>query len=103
MVAILYLLHKNAEDLFDFEGASQPQIQCDKPSADINVSSEENTSYHIMVERFRLTSTKDFIKTFGVLMASFYVFNLEYTKKVEGSLIFIQKLFLNINDEQKTP
>ena len=35
-------------------------------------------------------------------MASFYIFNLEYTKKVEGSFIFVQKLFLNINDKQKT-
>ena len=34
------------------------KFQCDKPSADINVISEENTSYDIMVERFRLTSTK---------------------------------------------
>ena len=102
MLAIPYLLRENTEDLFDFEGASQPRIQCGKPSADVNVISEENTSYHIMVERFRLTSTKDFIKAFGVLMASFYVFNLEYTKKVEGSFIFVQKLFLNINDKQKT-
>ena len=74
------------------------KFQCDKPSADINVISEENTSYHIMVERFHLTSTKDFINAFGVLMASFYVFNLEYT----GSFIFVQKLFSNINDKQKT-
>ena len=72
---------ENAEDLFDFEGASQPRIQCDKPSADINVISEENTSYHLMVERFHLTSTKDFIKTFGELMALFYVFNLRIYKE----------------------
>ena len=103
LVAIPYLLRENAADLLDFKGASQPRIQCDKPSADMNVVSEENTSYHIMVERFCLTSTKDFIKAFGVLMALFYAFNLEYAKKVEGSFIFVQKLFLNINDKQKTP
>ena len=91
LVPIPYVLRENAEDLFDFEGASQVRIHCDKPSADINVISEENKNYHIMVERFRLTSTKDFIKAFGVLMASFYVFNSEYKKKVEGSLIFVQK------------
>ena len=56
-----------------------------------------------MVERFRLTNTKDFIKAFGVLMASFYVFNLEYIKKAEGSFIFVQKLLLIINDKQKIP
>ena len=81
MVAIPYLLPENAEDLFDFEGASQPRIQCDKPSADINVISEENTSYHVMVERFRLISTKDFIKTFGELMAAFYVFDIRIYKE----------------------
>ena len=69
----------------------------------INVISEQNASHHIMVERFRLTSTEDFIKSFGVLMASFYVFNIEYTKKVEGSFIFVRKLFLKINGKQKTP
>ena len=73
--------------LISKEQASQLRIQCDKPSADINFISEENTSYHIMVERFRLTSTKDVIKASGVLMALFYVFDLEYTKKVEGSFI----------------
>ena len=62
LVAILYLLRENVEDLFEFEEASQPRIQCDKSSADMNVISEGNTSYYIMVERFRLTSTKDFIK-----------------------------------------
>ena len=86
MVALPYLLPENAEDLFDFEGASQPRIQCDKPSADIpsadiNVISEENTSYHVMVERFRLISTKDFIKTFGELMAAFYVFDIRIYKE----------------------
>ena len=97
-------MRENVEDLFDFEGASQPRIQCDKPSGDINViSEEEKKNYHIMVERFRLTSTKDFITAFGVLMASFYVFNLECTKKVEASFIFAQKFFLNINEKQKTP
>ena len=98
LVRIPHLLRENADDLVDFEGASQPRIQCDKPWADISVTSEENTSYNIMVEIFCLTSTKDFIKAFCVLMASF----LEYTKKVEGSLIFVQKFFLNINDKQMT-
>ena len=79
LLTIPYLLRENAEDVFDFEGASLPRIQYDKPSVDINVISEENTSYHIMLQRFRLTSTKDFIKAFVVLMASFYVCSVSST------------------------
>ena len=72
-------MHENAEDVLDFERASQPRIQYDKPSVDINVISEENTSCDIMVERFRLTSTKDFIKVFVVLMVSFYARSVSLT------------------------
>ena len=55
-----------------------------------------------MVERFRLSQGKDIVETFGVLMASLYIFNLEFNPKLGGSFIFLQKLFLNINGGQKS-
>ena len=90
-------------NFFETEGANHSRIQCDKPSVDINVIIDENAWFNVMVERFRLSLGKDFVKTFGVLMASFYIFNLECNPKLEGSFIFFQKLSLNINDGQKTP
>ena len=35
-------------------------------------------------------------------MASFYVFDVEYPKKLDGTLISIQKKFLKISDKQKS-
>ena len=52
---------------------------------------------------FQIASSKYFIRAFAILMASFYVFNVEYLKKLEGTLIFIQKFFLRISDKQKSP
>ena len=103
IVAIPYILRENLFDFFETEGADHPRIQCDKPLVDINVIIDENARFNVMVERFRLSSGKDFVKMFGVLMASFYIFNLECNPKLEGSFIFFQKLLLNINDRQKTP
>ena len=34
-------------------------------------------------------------------MASFYIFNLEYNQKLEGSLIFFQNLASNIHETKK--
>ena len=36
-------------------------------------------------------------------MASFYVFSVEYPKKIEGTFTFVQKILLKISDKQKSP
>ena len=58
--------------------------------------------FEIKVEQFTTGTTKDFVKSVALLISSFYVFNVEYPSKVENTLIFIQKFFLNINDKSKT-
>ena len=103
IVAIPYILRENSLDFFETEGANHPGIQFDKPLVDTKVIIDEIARLNVMVERFRLSSGKDFARTFGVLMASFYIFNLEYNSKLEGLFIFFQKLFLNMNNGQKTP
>ena len=47
-------------------------------------------------------TTKDFVKSMALLISSFYVFNIEYPSKIENTLTFIQKFFLDINDKPKT-
>ena len=66
-------------------------------------SHKENTEYELKVETFTLARGQNFIEMFGLMLASFYIFNVEYPKKLEGSLMFLQKFLLGIGDETKTP
>ena len=58
--------------------------------------------FEIKVEQFTTGTTKDFMKSMALLISSFYVFNVEYPSKIENTLSFIQKFFLNINDKSET-
>ena len=40
---------------------------------------------------------------FAVMIALHYVFNVTYSNKIEATMVFIQRLFFNINDNQKYP
>ena len=51
----------------------------------------------IKVERFTTGITKDFLKSMALLIISFYVFKVEYPSKIENSLTFIQKFFLDMS------
>ena len=70
---------------------------------DFSVLFEESTEYELKVETFTLAHGQNFIEIFGLMLASFYIFNVEYPKKLEGSLMFLQKFLLGIGDETKTP
>ena len=70
---------------------------------DFSVLFEESTEYELKVETFTLACGKNFIEMFGLMLVSFYVFNVEYPKKLEGSPMFLQKFLLGIGDETKTP
>ena len=43
------------------------------------------------------------VKAFAMLLCVFYIFNLEYPKKLEATFLLIQKLFLRISDKRKMP
>ena len=70
---------------------------------DFSVLFEENTEYELKVETFTLARGQNFIEMFSLMLASFYIFNVQYPKKLEGSLLFFQKFLLGISDETKTP
>ena len=42
------------------------------------------------------------MKSIALLISSFYVFNVNFPSKIENTLTFIQKFFLNINNKSKT-
>ena len=64
---------------------------------------EESSEYELKVATFTLTRGQNFIEMFSLMLASFYIFNVEYPKKLEGSLMFLQKFLLGMGDEIKTP
>ena len=82
---------------------NQPRIKCD---IDKEVGFHEIANklilFEIKVEQFTTGATKDFVKSVALLISSFYVFNVEYPSKIENTLTFIQKFFLNINGKSKT-
>ena len=82
---------------------NQPRIKCDiEKEADFHEKANKSMLFKIKVEQFKTGTTKDFVKSMALLISSFYVFNVEYPSKIENTLTFIQKFFLNINDKSKT-
>ena len=52
---------------------------------------------------FTLARGQNFIEIFGLMLASLYIFNVRYPKKLEGSLMILQKFLLGTGDETKSP
>ena len=44
-----------------------------------------------------------FVRAFLVIIALLYVFNLTYSKKIEATMAFIQRMWPGINGNQKIP
>ena len=55
----------------------------------------------VEVENITVEETRDMFKAFAMLLCAFYIFNLEYPKKLESTFLLIQKLFLRISDKCK--
>ena len=62
----------------------------------------ETKEFHIRIEDFIYQSTS-FIQALSVLVAAIYSFNIQYTKEIFGTWVFIQKYLLGIDDGIKTP
>ena len=84
----------------------QPRLTCKKLSqnnGDFSVLIDDDVEFELKIETFTLAHGKDFIRMFALLLASFYIFNVEYPKKLEATMVFLQKYMLRIGDETKTP
>ena len=64
---------------------------------------EMDNFYSILVENVVVAETSDFVQAFALLLGAFYVFNVEYPKKLEATLLFFQKFILGISDRSKLP
>ena len=64
---------------------------------------DEISEYELKIETFTLAHGKDFVEMFGLILASCYVFNVHYPKKLERSLLFFRKFMLDIGNKTKAP
>ena len=64
---------------------------------------EMDNLYSILVENVVVAETSDFVQAFALLLGAFYVFNVEYPKKLEATLLFFQKFTPGISDRSKLP
>ena len=109
LLSILFHLKENPIDYFEVPdptvsgNTNQPRIKCDiEKEAYFHEIANKSILFEIKVEQFTAGTTKHFVKLMALLISSFYVFNIEYPSKIENTLTFIQKFFLDINDKSKT-
>ena len=54
--------------------------------------------FHVYVDGIDIIATKEMKEAFALFLASFYIFNIAYPPKIEKSLQFYQKMFLQLDD-----
>ena len=64
---------------------------------------EMDNLYSILVENVVVEETSDFVQAFALLLGAFCIFNVEYPKKLEATLLFFQRFILGISDRSKLP
>ena len=79
---------------------NQPRIKFEKIQLNNSLESilDEDVPYSIVVENIIVGVTRDI---FAIPYIFFYIFNLEYPKKLEATFLLIEKLFLRISDKCK--
>ena len=109
MLSLLFHLKENPINYFELpdtiisRNTNQPRIKCDiDKEEDFHEIENKPMLFEIKVEQFTTGTAKDLVKSMALLISSFYVLNVEYPSKIENTLTFIQKVFLNINDRSKT-
>ena len=58
---------------------------------------EIDNLYSILEENV-IAEMSDFVQAFALLLGAFFVFNIEYPKKLEATLLFFQKFILGVSD-----
>ena len=88
LLALPYILREESLHYFYIATSNQPRFRYNTPISDISDIEflADASRFDVLIERFQIASSKDFIGAFAILMASFYVFNVEYPKKLERTL-----------------
>ena len=103
LLAWPYILREESLHYFDIATSNQPRFRYNTPISDISDIEflADASRFDVLIERFQIASSKDFIRALTILMASFYVFNVEYPKKLFSFKNFFWKFLTNRNHRAK--
>ena len=62
------------------------------------VAGDDTLSFFVVAERQLVLSTNSFFRALRGIMASYYIFNIEYPKELHMTLIFIQHFIFCIKE-----
>ena len=68
-----------------------------------NCIANEECAFDIKIEDTTTCRCNHFVRAFLLIIALPYVFNVTHSKKIEATMAFIQRMWPEINDNQKTP
>ena len=82
-----------------FAPTNQPRIKCEKIQLHNSFDKilDEDVRYSVAVENITVGETRDMVRALAMLLCVFYIFNLEYPKKLEATSLLI--FFLRISDK----
>lgn len=103
VVAIFSVISHFREPLPALKGSSVPEPR-DSPifiQYNENVDFIDQTEFNVYVDGIKVCEISDFVGAFMVFLASFYVFNISFTKCLKKSLKFFAMAALKISDKTK--
>ena len=104
LFAVPYVL-RDVANIFDQSNIKQPTILCRGTEIkldDINIIEVFNgNSFAVMVEDCHIAFTFDLIYAFWIMIELHYVFNLSDAAPTQATIVFIQKLTLNLTDNYR--
>lgn len=100
MLALMMIpLHmKESLDLLMVENTAEPKST---PVIQFMSKLSEDQIFVIMAEGVEVCATKSLPRAFFLLLISYFVFNIKFPSKIEGSLTFLQKVLINHQDSIK--
>ena len=97
ILKVPYLLREDPMALF--APTNQPRIKCEQIQLHNSFDKilDEDVRYSVAVENITVGETRDMVRALAMLLYVFYIFNLEYPKKLEATSLLI--FFLRISDK----
>ena len=97
ILKVPYLLREDPMALF--APTNQPRIKCEQIQLHNSLDKilDEDVRYSVAVENITVGETRDMVRALAMLLCVFYIFNLEYPKKLEATSLLI--FFLRISDK----
>ena len=97
ILKVPYLLREDPMALF--APTNQPRIKCEQIQLHNSFDKilDEDVRYSVAVENITVGETRDMVRALAMLLCVFYIFNLEYPKKLEATSLLI--FFLRISDK----